>query len=612
MVSTENISHDPISHLDLSDLANVPLASSTASSAANATESLSLAEHPTASTKPELVGDPANLPAAVPVDTLFDPAAAGQAINAVFDKWQSFKKKTDNYRDTLVAMLRDAHGRVPHFKAFIKENTKIARSTAYRLLAITDGRGEEVRKQERDRQARVRDVTDTPKSDYILRPDFGKGTAHLDPADTAAKRGAEYDDVSPEEFEACVERKVAAELARPTIDKSILDMTVRQVLALGSKCDDGYVRFETEVSLADDIDLELYDATEHAAGVLASIHEAMEEPLHEQIEARDKATHQAHMAQRKAAEEAAELARIERIAWEVENPDEARRKYYDQALANAMEKNGAEFDQAAFDASYKPRENGMVDYENPEHEFFTRWYEEHNTIWPGHRDAPVVWKSGMRKQLPAVNLDYGTDIAKARKLLDAAEDRECDKADKHKARCALAAFLKVALPTSPESHKFCDYRIDSADCGHRERQVAHDAWWNDNLAYLAAEHALSNELWAIENPEEAVEEAKQQAERAAAKEKQLIKDAKAAAKNPDKLIDKARLAEQNSEMDCAMDEAKEEARESGERFSDTKDEWVVDWLENNWTEEREAEFLADFKEKWQADHGEPFPGSTHK
>jgi hypothetical protein len=611
MVSTENISDSSTFDPELSDLANVPPASSIACSAANATDSPSVAGHPASSTKPALVVDPANLPAAAEalrVDTLFDPAAAGQAINAVFDKWQSSKKKTDDYRDTLVAMLRDAHGRVPDFKAFINDNTKIARSTAYRLLAITDGRGEEVRKQERERQARVRDVTDAPKSDNVVRPE---GAAHLNPADTAAKRRAEYDGVFPEEFEADVEGKVVAELAPPTIGKSILDMTVQQVLALGHKRDDGYVRFETDVSLADDIDLELYDAIEHAAGALTSIHEAMEEALHEQLEARDKAKHQANMAKLKAAEEAAEVARIGRIAWEVENLDEARQKYYDDALANAMEANGDEFDQAAFDASYKPRENGEVDYENPEHEFFTRWYEEHNTIWPGHCDAPV--ERDKLKQLPPVNLDYVSDIAEARKLLDAAEDRECDKAGKHKARCALAAFLKVALPTSPEpDDRACDYQIDPANCGRRERQVAHDAWWNDNLAYLAAEDALGNKLWAIENPEEAAKEAKEQAERTAAKEKQLIKDAKAAAKNPDKLIEKARLDEQKSAMSGDMDEAKEEARESGERFSDTKGEWVADWLENNWTGDRDAEFLANFKEKWQAVHGGQFPESTHK
>jgi hypothetical protein len=107
-------------------------------------------------------------------------------------------------------------------------------------------------------------------------------------------------------------------------------------------------------------------------------------------------------------------------------------------------------------------------------------------------------------------------------------------------------------------------------------------------------------------------EAKEQAERTAAKEKQLIKDAKAAAKNPDKLIEKTRLDEQKSAMSGDMDEAKEEARESGERFSDTKDEWVADWLENNWTGDRDAEFLANFKEKWQAVHGGQFPESTHK
>jgi hypothetical protein len=59
-------------------------------------------------------------------------------------------------------------------------------------------------------------------------------------------------------------------------------------------------------------------------------------------------------------------------------------------------------------------------------------------------------------------------------------------------------------------------------------------------------------------------------------------------------------------MEDEYDEAKAEARESGETWSEIKDEWIEEWLANNWDEEAEAEFVADFQERWKYDHGKPW------
>jgi hypothetical protein len=62
-------------------------------------------------------------------------------------------------------------------------------------------------------------------------------------------------------------------------------------------------------------------------------------------------------------------------------------------------------------------------------------------------------------------------------------------------------------------------------------------------------------------------------------------------------------------MECDRDDAKQQARESGEDWSEVKDEWEADWIEANWTEEREKEFLNRFKHEWQRNHRQEFPNS---
>jgi hypothetical protein len=80
-------------------------------------------------------------------------------------------------------------------------------------------------------------------------------------------------------------------------------------------------------------------------------------------------------------------------------------------------------------------------------------------------------------------------------------------------------------------------------------------------------------------------------------------------KNPAAALERARDEAQREEMDGSgeKDEAKADARQNGESWSDIKDEWEEQWLEDNWTPEAEAEFVVSFENQWLKDHGTPFP-----
>ena len=103
---------------------------------------------------------------------LFDPAQAGREITHTYVEYVAAHKvvvdhtqQRDAIKGKLIEQLRAAHGHVADFKAFLKEYVQIPRSTAYKLLAIADGRGEEIRQQEREAKQRQRArVHDTPKS----------------------------------------------------------------------------------------------------------------------------------------------------------------------------------------------------------------------------------------------------------------------------------------------------------------------------------------------------------------------------------------------------------------------------------------------------------------
>ena len=39
-------------------------------------------------------------------------------------------------------------------------------------------------------------------------------------------------------------------------------------------------------------------------------------------------------------------------------------------------------------------------------------------------------------------------------------------------------------------------------------------------------------------------------------------------------------------------------------------DWITEWKQDHWSDEQEAEFNKEFCEKWQSDHGTPFPGAA--
>lgn len=95
----------------------------------------------------------------------FDPVAAGREIDRLHDAWQTARENTKAAKEAereakaaFVAALIEAHGRVLDFRAFVKDHTHIARSTAYRLIRVAKGDGEEVRRQERTNKQRQREA----------------------------------------------------------------------------------------------------------------------------------------------------------------------------------------------------------------------------------------------------------------------------------------------------------------------------------------------------------------------------------------------------------------------------------------------------------------------
>ncbi len=50
-------------------------------------------------------------------------------------------------------------------------------------------------------------------------------------------------------------------------------------------------------------------------------------------------------------------------------------------------------------------------------------------------------------------------------------------------------------------------------------------------------------------------------------------------------------------MEYDLEDAKAEAKENGERWGDIKDEWIEQWIADNWGDEQEAEFEKDFQEQ---------------
>jgi hypothetical protein len=127
------------------------------------------------------------------VAVVFDPVAAGRAIDAVWEKREAVERKRADYDDTLLKLLLEAKANYSGpFKEFVEKFTHISLTTAKRTLRIADGRGEEVRQAERARQQRSRaakGVTVTPRNPVpdLTNAEFEK---HVADAMTSAKSEA--------------------------------------------------------------------------------------------------------------------------------------------------------------------------------------------------------------------------------------------------------------------------------------------------------------------------------------------------------------------------------------------------------------------------------------
>jgi ParB family chromosome partitioning protein len=79
------------------------------------------------------------------------------------------------------------------------------------------------------------------------------------------------------------------------------------------------------------------------------------------------------------------------------------------------------------------------------------------------------------------------------------------------------------------------------------------------------------------------------------------------AKNPTKAYEKARKEAIECEMQFDMDEARADAKEDGESWSEMKAEWIGRWIDENWDDQEQAKFDADFRATWKREHGSDYP-----
>jgi hypothetical protein len=125
----------------------------------------------------------------------FDPVAAGAEIDKVYGFWQQIEKqaaeKAENaakLKADLIRLLQHAKVNAPNFKEFVEKHTRVSRAEAYRLLAIADGRGEEISEQNRRNVAnhRARNVSLTSN----VRDTGAPAGNDADPEKSAADRKA--------------------------------------------------------------------------------------------------------------------------------------------------------------------------------------------------------------------------------------------------------------------------------------------------------------------------------------------------------------------------------------------------------------------------------------
>jgi hypothetical protein len=94
-----------------------------------------------------------------------------------------------------------------------------------------------------------------------------------------------------------------------------------------------------------------------------------------------------------------------------------------------------------------------------------------------------------------------------------------------------------------------------------------------------------------------------QREWAAGKAKRIARETK----NPTRAYEKARATAIDDAMEDDMNEARTEAKENGESWGEIKENWIEEWIADNWSDVAQAEFDATFRKNWKEDHGTEFP-----
>ena len=239
---------------------------------------------------------------------------AGREIDAIWEKRQAVERKRADYDDTLRAKLIEAKANYGgSFKEFVEKHTHISLTTAKRTLRIADGRGEEVRQQERERQQRHRGrdnppVTPSPPITAAegVKLATSQGVTMTEPQVAECLRLA----APKAEFEKHIEDTVAAEVASlvpepvgqfPVIDFTFVGNRLSDVDRLfpGVELYDSNRTFQFDT---DGIDLELYDTLERVAEKVRIIAQSLRDVpvIEEARNKRARAEHERWQAERKA------------------------------------------------------------------------------------------------------------------------------------------------------------------------------------------------------------------------------------------------------------------------------------------------------------------------
>ena len=125
----------------------------------------------------------------------------------------------------------------------------------------------------------------------------------------------------------------------------------------------------------------------------------------------------------------------------------------------------------------------------------------------------------------------------------------------------------------------------------------------DSVAGFLVDAVSAEDIRAVARLIYEIEAQVDEREWAADKAKRIAREAK----NPTKAYEKARATAIDDAMKDDMAEARTEARENGESWGEIKEDWIKEWIDDNWVGAEQAEFDANFRKNWKEDHGTEFP-----